>query len=202
MEKADLELLAEQVLRRVFVPLEASGRHAHVTKEQAQALFGHGLTPERELSQPGQFLSRERVTVMGPKGEFQNVAVLGPERKEAQVEVSLTDGRLLGIQPPVRLSGDVTNSPGCILVGPRGRVKLDQGVITAQRHIHLTPEEGKRYGVADKQVVRLETFTRRPVVFEDVVVRINPEFSGAVHLDYDEANACGFAEGDFGRILT
>lgn len=202
MEKADLELLAEQVLRRVFVPLEASGRHVHVTKDQAQVLFGHALTPERELSQPGQFLSRERVTVLGPKGEFRNVAVLGPERKEAQVEVSLTDGRQLGIDAPVRLSGDVAGSPGCILVGPRGRVKLEGGVIAAQRHIHLTPEEGKRYGVTDKQVVRLQTFTRRPVVFEDVVVRINPAFSGAVHLDYDEANACGFAKGDFGRILT
>lgn len=201
MEKAEIQLLAEQVLRRVFVPLEASGRHVHVTKEQALALFGHSLTPERELSQPGQFLSRERVTVVGPKGEFKNVAVLGPERKEAQVEVSLTDGRQLGIQPPVRLSGDVKDSPGCILVGPRGQVKLDRGVIAAQRHIHLTPEEGRRFGVVDRQVVRLQTFTRRPAVFEDVVVRISPDFAGAVHLDYDEANACGFAKGDFGRIL-
>ena len=201
MEKAELELLAEQVLRKVFVPLEASGRHVHVTKDQARTLFGHGLTPERELSQPGQFLSRERVTVAGPKGEFQNVAVVGPERKEAQVEISLTDGKHLGIHAPVRLSGDVQNSPGCTLIGPQGRVELARGVIAAQRHIHLTPEEGKRFSVADRQVVRLETFTRRPVVFEDVVVRINPEFSGAVHLDYDEANACGFAKGDFGRIL-
>lgn len=202
MEKAEIQLLAEQVLRRVFVPLEASGRHVHVTKEQAQILFGHSLTQERELSQPGQFLSRERVTVVGPKGEFKNVAVLGPERKEAQVEVSLTDGRQLGIQPPVRLSGDVMDTPGCILVGPRGQVKLDRGVIAAQRHIHLTPEEGRRFGVSDRQVVRLQTFTSRPAVFEDVVVRLSPEFSGAVHLDYDEANACGFAKGDFGRILT
>ena len=202
MEKAEIQLLAEQVLRRVFGPLEASGRHVHVTKEQAQILFGHSLTQERELSQPGQFLSRERVTVVGPKGEFKNVAVLGPERKEAQVEVSLTDGRQLGIQPPVRLSGDVMDTPGCILVGPRGQVKLDRGVIAAQRHIHLTPEEGRRFGVSDRQVVRLQTFTSRPAVFEDVVVRLSPEFSGAVHLDYDEANACGFAKGDFGRILT
>ena len=202
MEKAEIQLLAEQVLRRVFVPLEASGRHVHVTKEQAQILFGHSLTQERELSQPGQFLSRERVTVVGPKGEFKNVAVLGPERKEAQVEVSLTDGRQLGIQPPVRLSGDVMDTPGCILVGPRGQVKLDRGVIAAQRHIHFTPEEGRRFGVSDRQVVRLQTFTSRPAVFEDVVVRLSPEFSRAVHLDYDEANACGFAKGDFGRILT
>ena len=201
METLEMEKLAQAVLGRIFVPLEASGRHVHVTKEQARSLFGHDLTPDRELSQPGQFLAKERVTVLGPKGEFQNVAVLGPARKEAQVEISLTDGRNLGIQPPVRLSGDVSGSPGCTLVGPRGRVQLTQGVICARRHIHLTPEEGKRFGVSDKQTVKLQTFTQRPVVFEDVTVRISPDFSGAVHLDYDEANACGFQKGDLGRIL-
>ena len=201
MEPLEMEKLAEAVLEKIFVPLEASGRHVHVTAEQARTLFGHALTPERPLSQPGQYLAKERVTVTGPKGEFRNVAVLGPERKEAQVEISLTDGRTLGIQPPVRLSGDVKNSPGCTLTGPNGRVELGQGVICAQRHIHLTPADGRRFGVADKQVVRLQTFTGRPAVFEDVVVRINPDFSAAVHLDYDEANACGFRKGDFGRIL-
>ena len=201
METFEIEKVVETVMGRIFVPLEASGRHVHVTAQQAQALFGHGLTPERDLSQPGQYLARERVTVIGPKGEFSKVAVLGPERKEAQVEISLTDGRSLGIQPPVRLSGDVKNSPGCVLRGPAGTVKLEQGVICAKRHIHLTPEEGRRFGVADKQTVKLQTFTSRPAVFEDVVVRINPDFAGAVHLDYDEANACGFQKGDFGRII-
>lgn len=197
----ELEKLAETVLGRIFVPVEASGRHVHVNPEQAKILFGRSLTPERPLSQPGQYLAKERVTVIGPKGEFRNVAVLGPERKEAQVEISLTDGRMLGIQPPVRLSGDVKNSPGCTLVGPEGTVKIGQGVICAQRHIHLTPEDGQRFGVTDKQVVKLQTFTARPAVFEDVVVRINPDFSAAVHLDYDEANACGFRKGDWGRII-
>ena len=201
MEESNIQKLTEAVLGRIFVPLEASGRHVHLTKEQAVALFGHGLTPERNLSQPGQFLSRERVTVQGPKGSFENVAVLGPERKEAQVEISLTDGRTLGIDPPIRLSGDVKDSPGCVLVGSKGRVLLDRGVIAARRHIHLTPEEGRRFGVTDKQVVSLQTFTDRPTVFGDVAVRINPEFAGAVHLDYDEANACGFRKGDSGRIL-
>ena len=111
------------------------------------ALFGHELTPERPLSQPGQYLAKERVRVEGPKGEFRNVAVLGPERKEAQVEISLTDGKTLGIQPPVRLSGDVQDSPGCMLEGPAGKLRLDQGVIAARRHIHLTPEDAKRFGV-------------------------------------------------------
>ena len=201
MESTNLEQLAEAVLGKIFVPLEASGRHVHITQEQAVTLFGHGLTPERDLSQPGQFLSRERVTGVGPKGKFANVAVLGPERKEAQVEISLTDGRVLGIAPPVRLSGDVKNSPGCVLIGPKGQVTLDTGVIAAQRHIHLTPEEGKRFGVKDKQVVKLQAFTARPVIFEDVVVRISPEFAGAAHLDFDEANGCGFSKGDLGRIL-
>ena len=201
MKPRNLESLAEAVLAKVFVPLEASGRHVHLTKEQALALFGHGLTPERPLSQPGQYLCRERVTVLGPRGEFKNVAVLGPERKAAQVEISLTDGKTLGIQPPVRLSGDVKRSPGCKLIGPHGAVELGEGVIAARRHIHLTPEDGKRFGVSDRQVVKLQTFTDRPVIFEDVTVRIHGEFAAAAHLDYDEANACGFRKGDFGRIL-
>ena len=201
MKNQEVEALAEAILGRLFVPVEASGRHVHVTKEQALTLFGHPLTPKRPLSQPGQFLARERVTVMGPKGEFQNVAVLGPERKEAQVEISLTDGRILGIDAPIRMSGNVAGTPGAVLIGPNGRVELKQGVIAAQRHIHLTPADGEKFGVRDKQIVKLQTFTDRPVVFEDVVVRISPDFAAAVHLDYDEANACGFRNGDLGRIL-
>lgn len=201
MEKGNMEALAQAVLGKIFVPLEASGRHVHVTEEQAQTLFGHGLTPERDLSQPGQYLSKERVTVAGPKGKFENVAVLGPARKGAQVEISLTDARLLGLKPPVRLSGDTKNSPGCTLIGPCGSVMLQEGVIAAQRHIHLPPQDAARFGVADKQVVKLQTFTARPAVFEEVMVRISPDFAAAVHLDYDEANACGFANGDWGRII-
>lgn len=197
----DIEALTNAVLNRLFVKLEASGRHVHVTKEQALALFGHNLTPKRALSQPGQFLANERLAVIGPKGEFANVAVLGPERKEAQVEISITDGRTLGINAPVRLSGKVDNTPGVILKGPKGQVKLQQGVIVAQRHIHMTPEDAKAMGVQDKQVVRLQTYTARPAVFEELVVRVSPDFQTFVHLDYDEANACGFQNGDLGRIL-
>ena len=201
MENGNMDTLVEAVLDKLFVPLEASGRHVHITKEQAIALFGYDLTPERPLSQPGQYLAKERLSVIGPKGEFRNVAVLGPARREAQVEISLSDGRVLGLQPPVRLSGDVKDSPGCILEGPLGRITLDRGVIAAQRHIHLTPEDGKRFGVTDKQVVQLQTFTGRPAIFRDTVVRISPDFAAAVHLDYDEANACGFQKGDLGRII-
>ena len=198
----DIEALTGAVLNRLFVELEASGRHVHVTKEQALTLFGHSLTPKRELSQPGQYLANERVKVVGPKGEFDNVAVLGPERKEGQVEISLTDGRTLGIDPPVRLSGKVENTPGVTLIGPQGQVRLQQGVIVAQRHIHMTPEDAQNMGVQDKQSVRLQTYTNRPVVFDDVTIRVSPDFRTRVHLDYDEANACGFQNGDLGRILS
>ena len=197
----DLEALTGGILRRIFIEMEASGRHVHVTQTQARTLFGHGLTPDRPLSQPGQWVAKERVTVIGPKGEFQNVAVLGPERKEAQVEISLTDGRALGIQPPVRPSGSVAGSPGAVLRRPQGEVTLSQGVIAAQRHIHITPEDAGIMGVRDKQVVRLQTYTDRPLIFDDVLVRVSPDFATRVHLDYDEANACGYRGGDLGRIL-
>ena len=197
----ELERLVNAVMKNLFVELEASGRHVHVTAQQAEKLFGHGLTPQRELSQPGQFVANERVTVIGPKGQFKNVAVLGPERPEAQVEISLTDGRTLGITPPVRLSGDVAGTPGVVLEGPAGKVELRQGVLAAQRHIHMHPEDAAKMGVKDKQQVRLQTYTQRPVVFENVTVRVHPAFQTSVHLDYDEANACGFQKGDLGRIV-
>ena len=202
MNNADLEALARVLMGRVFIELEASGRHVHVTADQAKSLFGHSLTPERPLSQPGQYLAKERLTVIGPKGQFDNVAVLGPERKEAQVELSLTDARTLGLTAPVRPSGDVSGSPGCILSGPKGQVALRQGVIAAQRHVHMTPEDAKTMGVQDKQVVKMQVYTNRPRVFEDVLVRISPDFATYAHLDYDEANACGWRKGDLGRILS
>ena len=200
-DNQQMQKLVDAVLGSLFVELEASGRHVHVTKEQSVILFGHPLTPRRPLSQPGQYLANERVTVVGPKGEFTNVAVLGPERKEAQVEISLTDARTLGVEVPVRLSGDVKGSPGILLRGEKGCIPLTEGVIAAQRHIHLTPEDAKKFGVQDKQVVKLQTYTARPVLFEDVAVRVSPDFASYVHLDYDEANACGFRKGDLGRIL-
>lgn len=197
----DLDTLTEQLQRRLFVELEASGRHVHVTKEQAIRLFGHDLTPARDLSQPGQYLAQERVSVIGPKGKFDGVAVLGPCRPEGQVEISLTDARSLGLQPPVRLSGDVQQSSGATLVGPCGSVNLDQGVIIAQAHIHMTPEDAALQHVQNGEMVRLRVLTRRPVTFEQVSVRVSPKFRTYVHLDYDEANACGFQRGDLGMIV-
>ena len=197
----EMEALVSAVMDAIFIPLEASGRHVHVTREQAVALFGHPLTPKRPLSQPGQYLAQERVRVVGPKGSFENVAVLGPERKAAQVELSLTDSRTLGVTPPVRLSGDISQTPGAVLEGPVGKVEISQGVIVAMRHIHMHPKDAARMGVRDGQQVRLRTYTQRPVVLEDVTVRVSPDFATFAHLDYDEANACGFRKGDLGRIL-
>lgn len=196
-----MQELTNQVMERLFVELEASARHVHLTKEQALRLFGHDLTPKRPLSQPGQFLAQERVTVVGPKGEMHHVAVLGPARKEAQVEISMTDARMLGLQPPIRESGSVAGSPGAVIRSQTGEITIDSGVIIAQRHLHLTPEDAARFQVADRQIVRLQVFTQRPLIFHDVLVRVRPDFAARAHLDFDEANACGLQPGDLGRIL-
>ena len=198
----EMEALAQKVLQRLFVEVEASARHVHVTAEQAEILFGHPLTEKRPLSQPGQYLANERVTVVGKKGSIANVAVLGPARKEAQVEVSLTDARTLGIEAPVRLSGDVSGSAGGILIGPCGTVVLEQGFLVAKRHIHLTPQDAARFGVKDKQIVKLQMFTGRPLIFDDVQVRVSDQFASFAHLDFDEANACLWKSGAVGRILV
>jgi len=196
-----LDTLTDLLQQRLFVEVEASGRHVHLTKEQVMALFGHDLTPVKELSQPGQYAARERVSIRGPKGELHHVAILGPCRPRAQVEISLTDGKTLGIVPPIRLSGDVDNTPGCTIIGELASVDLKSGVIAARRHMHISEEDAVRQNVKNGDVVRLKIFSERPVVFEDLAVRVSPKFQTAVHLDYDEANACGWKKGDLGMIL-
>lgn len=202
MDNSQVQTLAEAVLGRIFVPLEASARHVHLTESQCLQLFGKPLSPKRPLSQPGQYLAEERIAVIGPKGRFEHVAVLGPARKEAQVELSMTDCRTLGLQAPIRQSGDVKGTPGVILEGPCGRIGLQSGVMIAQRHLHLTPEAAALFRVRDKQIVTLQTYTDRPILFQDVLVRVSPQFANAAHLDFDEANACGMKPGDLGRILS
>lgn len=195
------EALISALTKRLFLELEASGRHVHVTPEQALTLFGHPLTQKRPLSQPGQYLTNERVRIVGEKGEFRDVAVLGPERSKAQVEISLTDGRTLGITPPIRPSGSVAGSPGITLVGEKGKVVLSEGVIVAQRHIHMCPQDAVHWGVRDGDRVRLAVYTARPLVFADVLVRVSDKYATFVHLDYDEANACAMRAGDLARIV-
>ena len=196
-----IDALTDGLLRRLFVELEASGRHVHVTEAQAQQLFGHGLTPRRPLSQPGQYLCEERVSVKTPQGALHRVAVLGPPRREAQVEISYTDAVTLKVRPPVRLSGDLAGTLPVTLVGPKGSVELGRGLMVARRHIHMHPDDAAAQHVADGDVVRLKTFTDRPVILEDVAVRVSPDFCTYAHLDYDEANGCGFRTGDLGMIL-
>ena len=185
------------------VIVETSARHVHLTREHVEALFGagHQLTFKKELSQPGQFACEERVSIVGAKNKIDRVIVLGPERKASQVEVSLTDARTLGVVAPVRESGDVANSGACKLVGPCGEVELSEGVIVAKRHIHFTPEEAEKAGVADKEIVKVKINSERTTIFDDVVVRVNPAFKGAMHIDTDESNAsCAFGE-IYGEII-
>lgn len=203
MDTHDREGLIEGVLRALTVPMEASGRHVHLSREGVDRLFGpgHRLTPVRDLSQPGQFVCAERVQLCGPKGVLDKVVVLGPERKECQAEISLTDAVTLGVTPPVRLSGDLDGTPGFVLRYGDRVLCLDRGLMVAKRHIHMTPADARRLGVEDGQRVRLKTLTARPLIFGDVEVRVRPDFATAAHLDYDEANACGFQKGDRGFIL-
>ncbi len=196
-----IDRLTDVLMTKLFVELEASARHVHLTEADALSLFGHGLTPKRALSQPGQYVCEERVTLIGPKGSLERVAVLGPARAESQVEVSLTDARALGVEVPVKLSGDVTGTPGIRLRGERGEVTLCRGLMAAQRHIHMTPEAAKAQGVQNGGTVRLQCLTARPLILEDVAVRVSDKFATYAHLDFDEANACGFQKGDLGRIL-
>ncbi len=195
-----MDRLTEEIINRIFVELEASGRHVHLTKEAALALYGHSLTPLKGLSQPGQFVAKERISLITPKGRLDKVAVLGPERKACQVELSQTDCVTLGLKAPLRDSGDVSGSPGLTLSNGEREYPIAEGVIIAKRHIHMTPTDAANRGLKDGQRVKLRTLTSRPLVFEDVTVRVSPEYRTFAHLDYDEANACGFAHGDMGLI--
>ena len=173
---------------------EISARHVHLSKEDLATLFGEGyqLTNKKDLSQPGQFACEERVTVVGPKRELKNVSILGPVRPESQVELSMTDARSIGLTAPIRESGDLEGSTPCKLIGPCGEIELKKGVIIAKRHIHMTPADAEKYGVVDKQIVKVAVNTEgRSLVFGDVVCRVSPKYALAMHLDTDEANAAG-----------
>lgn len=186
------------------VIVETSARHVHLTKEHVDILFGegHGLTFKKDLSQPGQFACEERVSIVGPKNTIKNVIVLGPERKASQVEVSLTDARTLGVTAPVRESGDVANSGACKLVGPCGEVELNEGVIAAKRHIHFTPDEAAEANVSDKEIVMVKVVSDgRATIFDDVVVRVHPNFAAAMHIDTDESNAAMAFGQIYGEII-
>lgn len=187
------------------VLIETSARHVHVSRKDLDILFGEGyqLTSKKDLSQPGQFACEERVAVIGPKGSFPAVSILGPERPATQVEISASDARSIGVVAPVRESGVIEGSGACKLVGPKGEVEISEGVIVAKRHIHATPEDGEKYGVVDKQVVSVKVESDgRSLIFGDVVVRVNPAYALAMHIDTDESNAAFCTAGMMGDIIT
>lgn len=187
------------------VIVETSARHIHVSEKALKTLFGEGatLTNKKDLSQPGQFACEEKVTVVGPKGEFK-MSILGPVRPETQVEISLSDARKMGIAAPVRESGDIDGTPGCKLIGPMGEMEIEKGVIAAKRHIHLDPKTAEEFGVSDKQIVSLKVGTKgaRSLIFDDVVIRVSEKFSPAAHVDTDESNAAGLGFTAEGEIIA
>lgn len=186
------------------VLVEISARHVHVTKEDLAVLFGkdHSLTNKKNLSQPGQFACEEKVMIVGPKGSLK-ASILGPERKATQVELSLTDARSIGVTAAIRESGDIDGTSGCKLVGPAGEVEITEGVIAAKRHIHMTPADAEKYSLKDKQVVSVKLPTPgRSLIFDDVVVRVSDNFSLAMHIDTDEANAAAVPGSCIGEILA
>lgn len=181
------------------IQIGVSNRHVHVTKEDLETLFGAGyeLTKKGDLKQPGQFAANETVTIRGPKGQFEKVRILGPVRKQSQVEISKTDSFRLGVRPQIRESGDLDGTPGLELVGPAGTVALNQGAIIALRHIHMTPAQASAMGVKDKDIVEVETFGERRGILGDVLVRVSDQFALEMHVDVDEANACSLKNNDY-----
>ena len=186
------------------VVIEGSAKHCHLTRETLDKLFGDGFELEikKMLSQPGQFATPHKITVQGPRGSTQ-MTILGPCRKADQIEISLTDQRALGIEAPVRESGDIAGTPGCRLVGPNGEVDISQGVIIAKRHVHFSPGDAEKLGVKDKQIIKVKVTGVRALVFDEVVARVSPDFETYMHLDYDECNAAGLSgENPAGEIIV
>ncbi|MGL4912756.1 MAG: ethanolamine utilization phosphate acetyltransferase EutD [Romboutsia sp.] len=202
-----LNEIVQEVISRVkkeaFIEVESSGRHIHLSEEDVEKLFGKGynLTKLRDLSQPGQYACKERVTISGPKGSIKNVIVLGPCREHTQVEISLTDGSILGIKASIKQSGDLNNTLGIEISTEHGSINLEKGLMVAKRHIHITPSDATKFDVVDNEIVQVKVFGQRPLIFDDVVVRVNKNFKTYMHIDYDEANACGCSKGTMAKII-
>lgn len=200
-----VETIAKLVLERLremqndMVPVGVSNRHVHLSQADLETLFGPGyqLTSIKELGQPGQFAAKETVTIIGPKGSFENVRILGPVRPKSQVEISLSDSFRLGVKAPIRESGQLENTPDLQLCGPLETLELPCGAIVALRHIHATPEIAKRMGICDKEIVEVETCGERRCVLGNVLVRVSENSALEIHVDTDEANACGLKNNDY-----
>jgi len=185
------------------LPIALSNRHVHLSKEDIETLFGEGyeLTKMKDLSQPGQYAAEEKIDVVGPKGTLKGVRVLGPARKQSQIEISFTDSFLLGVKPPVRDSGALAGSPGAKLVGPKGEVEISEGIIAAARHIHMHTSDAQEFGVEDKERVKVRLDGERGLVFENVLVRVHETYALEMHVDVDEGNAAGARNGDLVELI-
>lgn len=211
IEKKVIEEIVINTVKRLMaekdapnrVPLGVSNKHLHLTQEHVEILFGkgHTLTNMKDVKQPGQFACEECVKMIGPKGEFSKVRVLGPVRKETQIELSMTDARTLGVNVPIRESGVLEGTPGLVLEGPCGRVELENGAIAALRHIHMTPDIAEALGLVDGDCVGVESSGLRPTLFRDVLVRVSPKYAYEMHIDTDEANAAGLKNNDVLKIV-
>jgi putative phosphotransacetylase len=185
------------------VPVGISARHIHLSPEHIEELFGAGyrLKEFKPLSQPGQFAAEEQVTIEGPKGRFDKVRILGPARGKTQIEISRTDAFQLGVNPPVRESGNIAGTPGLRVRGPAGEIELQEGVIVAARHIHFHTDDAAKWGIKDKQKLRVRLSGERPLIFEDVIARVSDNYALDMHIDTDEGNAAGVKTGDTAVIL-
>lgn len=180
------------------LPIAMSNRHIHLGQEDLDILFGKGyeLTKFKDLSQPGQYASDEKVDIVGPKRTIEGVRILGPVRGNTQLEISVTDAYTLGIKPILRNSGDIQDTPGIKLVGPKGEVEIEKGVIVAARHIHMHTTHAEEFGVKDNDVVKVKVEGPRGLIFDNVLVRVSDKFDLEMHVDVEEGNACGIRNGD------
>lgn len=185
------------------LPIAMSNRHVHLSSEDIETLFGEGyeLKKFKDLSQPGQYASEEKVDIVGPKGTLKGVRVLGPARNKTQAEISIADGYKLGVKPPVRDSGALEGSPGAKLVGPKGEVEITEGIIAAARHIHMHTDDAVEFRVEDKQRVNIKVSGERGLTFENVLVRVHPTYGLEMHVDVDEGNAAGISNGDLVELI-
>jgi putative phosphotransacetylase len=209
MNKDKIREIVQEIVKNTLqnskqVPMAASNRHIHLSPDHVERLFGRGyqLNKLKELSQPNQFAAKETVTLIGPKGKIANVRVLGPARGSTQVEVSLYDGFTLGVKPPIRISGDIKGSEAIIIQGPRGQVKIEEGLICAARHIHMHTSDAEAFHLVDGDYVQVKTNGDRGVIFTNVLIRVSPKYKLEMHIDLDEANAANITNGQLGEIIA
>jgi putative phosphotransacetylase len=193
----------DNAMLKEMLPVGLSNRHIHLSKEHLEILFGEGynLIKMKDLSQPGQYAAEEKVDVVGIKGALKGVRILGPTRQETQVEISLTDSFVLGVYPPVRDSGDLLDSPGAKIVGPKGEITIDKGIIVAARHIHMHTSDSENFGVMDKEIVSVKVEGKRGLIFENVLIRVHKDYALEMHVDIDEGNAASLKNGQMVRLL-